>query len=235
MVNIIAGCPTAGRAWILPQWKEAVDRACPHDVELSYALSIPKWDTDTLDIVSNWSSAHIMVTDEQPRLDQRDWSSQDRYHDMVNLRNNQLRYVRTAMPTYYLSLDSDILLAPKALEEMIETLELNQADAVGSLTYLDPVDPTCTNLATWVNPDAPGVFRRVEAPGQHPVNVLMAIKLMGNLAYNINYEHHHYGEDFGWSIAAYKARARIFCDGRSPSKHVMSPEWLDRVDKRVGY
>ena len=75
MVNIIAGCPTAGRAWILPQWKEAVDRACPHDVELSYALSIPKWDTDTLDIVSNWSGAHIMVTDEQPRLDQRDWSS----------------------------------------------------------------------------------------------------------------------------------------------------------------
>lgn len=235
MVSVIVGCPAAGRSWILQQWYDAVESARPRGLDLTYALSIPSWDTDSLDIASAWKGVHVNVTEEERLHDGRSWGNKDRYYQMADLRNGLLRFVRQAKPDYYLSLDSDILLAPKALAEMIETLELNNADAVGGFTFLDPIDRECTNLAQWHNRDAPSKFRRVTAPGQHQVDVIMAIKLMGNMAYNINYEYHDYGEDFGWAIAARRARAKIFCDGRSPSKHVMSPKWLNIIDSRVGY
>lgn len=236
MTDILVGGPVAGRAWILPYWRDAVEAAMPVGVRPKYVFAVPTWDTETLGLVESWPAELLLTKESVPDgCDLRRWADKDRYHEMTILRNYVLRYVRRVAPNFFLSLDSDILLAPDALKEMIETYHVNQAHAVGGFTFLDPIDPTCTNLAQWVNPDLASQFRRVESPGQHPVDIIMAVKLMGNLAYNINYQYHDYGEDFGWAVAARRAKARIFCDGRSPSKHVMNPKWLDIVDKRVGY
>ena len=234
MTDLMVGCPVAGRAWILPQWHEAVQAALPSDMKAQYIFAIPSWDTDSLALAKQWKAEIIVTEEEKPDRDPRRWVDKQRYNEMADLRNKILRRIRQICPRFYLSLDSDILLAPTALQEMIETYELNEAHAVGGFTFLDSMDPTCTNFAMWDN-ELGTKFRRVEAPGQHPVDVIMAIKLMGNLAYNINYQYHDLGEDFGWATAAKRAKVRIFCDGRSPSKHVMQPKWLDIVDKRVGY
>ncbi|RTK94028.1 hypothetical protein EKI60_04710 [Candidatus Saccharibacteria bacterium] len=228
--EIIIGCPAAGRSWILPAWKKAVD-AATIGLNVSYVFAVPKWDSECLDLVSGWASTHILATDEAPRRDIRDWSNTDRYYHMSEIRNTVLKYVRQTKPSLFLSLDSDILLARDALNDMTETLVVNGADAVGGATFLDSVDPTVTNVA---HLEDSGKFRRV-IPGQHQIDIIMAVKLMNERAYNVDYEWHQYGEDFGWSIAAAKAGCKIFCDGRTPSKHVMGPEWLDRIDKRVGY
>jgi hypothetical protein len=233
MVDIIVGCPTQNRAWILQEWFDHVIAAVPEDWNLSFLLAVPQWDKQTLDLVRNFKIAEVIITDEPERKDQRNWADTDSYHHMVDLRNSILRSVRVAKPDLYLSLDSDILIALNAIAEMYETMKANDANAVGSLTWLDPIDPACTNLGVFTNYGSR--FERVREPGMHPVDVLMGIKLIDNLAYNVNYQWDAYGEDFGWAKAMKRAGAKIFCDGRSPSKHIMSPEWLDRVDKRVGW
>ncbi len=53
--------------------------------------------------------------------------------------------------------------------------------------------------------------------------------------YNVNYDYHNFGEDLGWSKNMARAKAKIFFDGRVKNKHCMNPEWLERVDKRVGF
>lgn len=233
MVDIIVGCPTQNRAWILPRWFDHVYMAVPVDWNLKFILAVPEWDDDTLKLVGDMRTVEVLITDEPKREDKRNWADTDSYYHMADLRNSILRSVRVAKPDLYLSLDSDMLSGKETVEQMYETMLANNADAVGGLTWLDPIDPTVTNLADFTHHGSQ--FRRHENPGQHPVDILMGIKLMGNLAYNVNYEWDAYGEDFGWAKAMKRAGGRVYCDGRSPSKHVMSPEWLDRVDKRVGW
>ena len=168
-------------------------------------------------------------------MDYRAWGNKDSYRHMADLRNSILRYVRGHHPDLYLSLDSDILLHPLAIESMYDTMSAFNANAVASKTFLDQVDPDVTNVAAWINPATCQSFRRHLTDGTYPVDVIMAIQMMDNLAYNVNYEYHDMGEDFGWCKNLKRAGASIYFDGRSKSKHVMSPEWLDVIDPRVGY
>ena len=234
MTDIVVGCPTQNRSWILPLWRDYVTEAVPEDWNLQFVLAVPSWDEETI-ALADWAT--IVPLDESEKDDSRKWrwNNTDVYYHMAHIRNELLRTVRTIKPDVFLSLDSDILIHPNAIVEMYETMMANKADAVGGLTYLDPIDPTVTSLATWSDPATCTMFQRCTAPGQHPIDIIMAIQMMGNLAYNVNYEHNILGEDFGWAKSLKRAGAKIFCDGRSASKHVMDPKWLDIIDKRVGY
>lgn len=235
MNDIIIGCPTANRTWILPLWKEYVDAAIPVDWNAKFIFTVPEWDTDTTELISTWENAQIIPSVEPERPDYRDWANRDAYNRMVELRNSILRYVRGHHPDIYLSLDSDILIQKDVISNMIDTMTTFKANAVGGMTYLDPVDDLCTNVAAWADPLTKKGFRRLTFQGTYPVDVIMAIQMMDNLAYNVDYEYHDMGEDFGWCVGLNRAGASIYFDGREKSKHVMSPEWLEIVDSRVGY
>lgn len=230
----VIGCPVVNRAWILPLWKDHVEAAIPYGWEHYFIFVVPSWDTDTLDILSTWKNTKIILSDETERPDVRNWANTDSYYLMSALRNRILREVRTYKPDVYISLDSDILVQDLTFSLMKDTMDRFSANAVGGYTFLDPMDPTCSNIAMWQDPTMSS-FRRIVGNGTCKVDVIMAIKMMDNLAYNVNYEHHTMGEDFGWSKAAKLAGVEIYMDGRSPAKHVMHREYLEIVDKRVGF
>lgn len=227
---IMIGCPVKERTWILPEWFNHVKEAIPANLEFKFVFVVPEWDKDTIEYLSNYDC--IIKTTEEDYTPIRDWASVGVYERMSNVRNTLLDIVRSYKPKYFLSLDSDILIDEKLIVSLIETMNNLEADAVGGLTYLDPIDATCTNIAMLTRH---GSFLRLIEPGQHEVDVIMAIKLMNEKAYNIDYQSHVYGEDFGWSLNAKSHGLKIACDGRYKNKHCMDLNALNRVDKRVGW
>lgn len=235
MIDILIGCPSRNRAWILPEWRRHIESSLfDEDVSLHYTFVIGDDDLETKRLIETWDyTSHITVT-EPDYGPKRRWNA-SRYSHMVTLRNQLLDIVRFIDPDYFFSIDSDILVHPESMNSMIKTLHNLDVDAVGGVTYLDPVDIRCTNLGNWQDYSTKTGFKRVENPGTHMVDIIMAYKLMSRNAYNIDYEYHKAGEDLGWSKACNNQGVRLACDGTYPSKHIMTPDALDRVDKRVGY
>jgi hypothetical protein len=119
---------------------------------------------------------------------------------------------------------------------MLETLHANdQAWAVGSKLYMTTVGRSFPSYGIWSTRDHRGGFKRTDRSDVARVDVVMASVLMGPEAYMVDYELHSWGEDAGWSDRVAKNGGQLWWDGRFPSKHVMSPELLGEVDRRVGY
>lgn len=230
MANIMIGCPVKERDWILPQWTEHVMGATEnHNVEFLFVAESS--DQPTFDMVSTLGKV-ITTDDTRPYI--RNWADKSRLHTMVEIRNILLEEVRNLSPDLFLSLDSDILLHAKTVDNLIETISTaDNIGAVGGFTFLDQRDYRVTNLAN-IN-ERTRALQRVITPGIHEVDVIMAIKLMKPVAYNVDYEYDLRGEDIGWCNAVKQTGVKIFCDGRVASKHVMYPKWLDIIDERVGY
>lgn len=233
MIDLIVGCPVRQRNWILPIWREHVLMSAPKDVNVRFVFIVGSEDLETISKLSRWKDATLIPVDEDPLRFHRDWGNRNRYHHMVYLRNTLLSYVRVKQPDAFLSLDSDILLSRDTISQLLETLSEKSFDAVGGLTYLDRVDRHCTNIGAW-KPNS-SVFKRVVSNGVHEVDIIMAIKMMGERAYSVDYAYHKLGEDIGWSIRAKESGLTLGMDGRTPNKHIMVPVDLDRIDKRVGW
>lgn len=236
-MKLIVGCPTRNRTWILEKWREHVENATPGNWDLEYLFVVGDDDKDTIDLLNSWKRTIICYVSEPPLNENRSWGNPDRFHHMTSLRNILLNNVQIEAPDLFLSLDSDILIHQDAIRNMYETLTEGDYAAVGGLTWLDPVDKNCTNIGKWIPEHRSdknySSYKRIVNPGTHQVDILMAIKLMSPVAYHIPYEYHRHGEDLGWSANAARMGARLGCDGRAPSKHIMSEEWIARIDKRL--
>jgi hypothetical protein len=241
---IAIGCPVWRRDWVLPAWFAFVETAC-----LKAGVGEPKYcfvgdpdnDLDTWAVIEqaagNGREVYVEVEPESRGNDKRSWIP-PRIERMVVLRNKLLGMVRQLEPDYFLSLDSDILLNPQALGQMIESL--GSFDAVGTRCYMGPPSRNPgpgrgTSLPSYGMLTRNGGLRRVDSEGVFQVDVIMAAKLMSPKAYAIDYSADNRGEDVAWSRNARSAGLRLGWDGRSVSKHVMKPEYLAKVDDRCGY
>lgn len=245
---VMAGCPANGREWVIKQWVAYLARAGREaDVNLHVYMLCPETSVELINAFEEACATHevmpILVTqNEQPREDKRTWNIK-RYEVMADLRNTMLQTVRIMQPDYFLSIDSDILLGPGVLPQMIEDLDNSDYAAVGSKCYLAPGPrqaskdgrkPVC-HVVNYAKLNSNGNLLRKDQEGFFPVDVLMAIKLMSADAYNVDYEPHRQGEDIGWSNAVRAQGMTLGWDGRIVSKHCMSKEDLHRVDDRVGW
>lgn len=226
---MLVGCPVSHRAWVLPTWYEHVERACAEIGEKpEYVFVLDPNDRSTAEIVLEHPPVVVFQVDEDRSADVRDWSH-DRFAHMAQLRNHLLSVVREIEPEFFLSLDSDILLHPDALKNLIQSTE--RFDAVGGATFMTGAGTSCPSFGLFTRDG----LRRDLAGGVFPVDVIMAIKLMKPAAYAVPYVAHKLGEDIGWSKNCTAAGVKLGFDGRAYSKHVMSPAALGRTDPRVGY
>lgn len=234
MDELIIGCPVYKRAWILPRWFESVERACGvAGIDPVYAFVVDDRDTETLDVIWDHSGSGYVfcVHEREEHEDVRNWNG-ERYAWMAELRNELLGVVRLAAPSYFLSLDSDILLHPDAIRNMMETIQ--SCDAVGGKAFLTELGTTCPNWAN-LSTGPSRSLKRHNVDHVIDVGILMAVKLMTPSAYSIDYEAHRQGEDIGWSLACAKKGLRFKWDGRVANKHVMRPDLIDKFDERVGF
>lgn len=234
-MKVVVGCPTRNRTWILPKWKEFVDKGIPSDVDYEFVFVVGDDDTKTIDLLSEWDNVFLIKTQEDEIGDVRSWADKTRYEHMAYIRNLLLQKVREISPDLFVSIDSDILLNQDTFASVIETFEQTDAAAVGSLAYLEKVDKSITNAGMWIDPIRCKGFRRVKPDGSYEVDILMALKFMKADAYNVDYSFHSLGEDLGWSRDVKKQGLKLAFNGTVGNKHVMSPDWLDREDKRIGW
>lgn len=231
-MELVIGCPVRNRNWILPKWFEAIENS-DLDIDYSFVFVVGEDDRETIDMISGLVGDyyHTVVLVSEPKIGpERVWN-RERYEHMSYLRNCLLHSVREIGPKYFLSLDSDIIVQPGQINSLIETLDTGY-DAVGGLTWFDPIDKRTTNVAMWKHLGMFDSFKRVQSRGIHPVDIIMGIKLMGPKAYNIDYSPSNLGEDLGWCANAY-GKISIGFNGTIPALHVMSPEMIDFYDKRV--
>lgn len=229
-MRLLVGCPVAFREWILPRWfdhvRKAVDVA---GVEAGFVFVCDDRDPSLPVIVEHAPDAVVVPCTTRRGMDKREWNP-NRYREMVMFRNALLRAVRRDGPDAFLSLDSDILAHPDQVAVLVESLE--RFDAVGGRCYMTS---TGRKFPSYAHLTRSRSLLRTDATGVFGVDVIMAIKLMGPAAYDVDYELHAQGEDVGWSVAARERGVRLGWDGRVISKHVMRPHLLDVVDARVGF
>lgn len=230
-MTIIVGCPVSYRSWILPAWFDHVEESCRvAGMRPTYAFVVNPEDLETVGVVEERASAAWILWVPDGRVnDLRQWTD-SRYRQLTYLRNGLLDLVNDERPDLFLSLDSDILLHPDAVRNLIESTE--QFDAVGGKVYMTPTGDTCPS---WGMFGREGGLRREEASGVFPVEIIMAVKLMTPKAYAVRYSFHTHGEDLGWSKNCAAAGVKLGFDGRVTSKHVMSREALEVVDIRCGF
>jgi hypothetical protein len=234
MAGMIAiGCPVAHRSWILDAWFDHVIDACDNaEVEPRFVFAgDPERDRSFRTIERRAPDAVVAFTPNTKGSDARVWSHA-RYRAMTEIRNTLLYAVRDLDPSFFLSLDSDILLHPEVLSLLLDDMESDPWDAIGSRCYLTP---TGRNCPSWGRLSSQGYLQRMDSDGYFPVQILMAIKLMRPSAYRIDYVAHQQGEDIGWSLACERAGLKLAWDGRLGNKHVMRPDLLHHLDARVGY
>jgi hypothetical protein len=246
---VVVGGPVSKRAWILDHWFNFVEQAAEQaNVDLHYLfVADPKTDPETFEVIANrrGPESTVVAVDDAPNAGTRTWADQERKDWMVTLRNRALGHVRDVRPEYYLSLDSDILLHPKALESMIVMQIRGGWGAVGGKCYMTPIaeGPAVDNprvgtaAPSYLLMGRAGNFRRTdpEGPSQFKVDIIMGIKLMSPSAYAVDYRPHQWGEDVGWAYACREAGVTFGWDGSVASKHVMRPQDLHVLDARCGY
>lgn len=246
-MKLAIGCPVLQRDWILEDWFNHLEVALgeagvPFEDVVWVFAGDPSTDENT------WEIIHSRVSDDRlvsvPTTNERSVVFEDSYgpryirtwnpplyQRMTDLRNQLLGAVREIQPEAFLSLDSDILCHPLHLKSMLEALD-GGVDAVGGKCYLGI---TGKREPSWGSISPTGKLVRADAEGLFPVQVIMAMKLMSPLAYNVDYETHQHGEDIGWSLACKRAGLRFLWDGRYCSKHIYTPPYLGEPDERCGW
>lgn len=243
-MKLLIGCPIYKREWCFINWYEAARISAsiagykPDDIGFIYV-------TDRSDVkMKRYIQAHtydhrdFITVDQTCASEERQWNK-TRYDEMVFLRNELLKEVRNQAPDLFLSLDSDILLHPLAISNMVDTLSgwnlLSsgpQYGAVGGKTFMTERGE---DWPSYANLNNAGALMRSNTDGVIQVQILMAIKLMTPVAYNVDYEYNDKGEDIGWSLACAERGLKLIFDGRVGNKHLMNLEMLDKVDERVGF
>ncbi len=224
-MTLLIGCPVLQRAWSIPGYFEGIREACRAkdstqvgDLRPEFVfVGDPDRDPETWAAIHEHAigPVHTVYAAEPTRTeDVRDWgTTPGRFKRMAELRNAMMAKVRELAPTYFLSLDSDIVLHPDALVNLLETSE--RFDAVGGKLYMDAGTkyPSYGLLGEW------GGLRRPESSEVMEVDVLMACVLMTPSAFEVAYGSDPMGEDIFWSLAAKAAGLRLGWDGRACNTH----------------
>lgn len=228
-MNVVFGCPVAHREWVLPAWFDHIHKACVHAGVSPGFVFVCDPNDESWGCIETFAPGAAIVECSTTRRDVREWGP-PRYLQMVELRNRLLGAVRDLAPDLFFSVDSDILLHPDQLTNLIETS--GSFDAVGGRCYMTA---TGTRFPSWGSLTKTGALRRDDRDGVFAVDVIMAAKLMSPAAYRVDYRFDLQGEDIGWSKACREHHVRLGWDGRVAAKHVLAPHLLGRVDARVGF
>lgn len=238
-MKLIIGCPVRDRAWVLPQWFEHVDVAMARveaqygpDVDYEYAFVIGSCSDNTPALIAATNARVLHTAEGDIPVSDRRWTT-ERFSDLVTARNGLLQIVRYEQPDFFVSVDSDILLHPNAIVNLLESYWGHEGwSAVGGKLYMTP---SGTHTPSYAFNKAAGGLAREDSDGVFEAQIIMALKLMDEDAYNVDYVHSEKGEDVGWSLACHTQGLRFGWDGRVTNKHVMLKRQLHEVDARVGF
>ncbi len=232
-MKIVIGAPVRSREWIIKDWMDhAVAAAHQAGADPEFLLVLSPDDPTYLVSLEHAKKRGFTVDyifrEERQGPDARVWNH-ERYHEMVELRNILLEGVREKNPDYFLSLDTDILVHPLSIFNLVK--DIKGFDAIGGKLFMTVKGNNFPSYAFLSN----NGLKRPDSKKTFEVDVIMAMKLMTHAAYNIDYVWARQGEDIGWSTAAREAGLKLGWSGLVTNKHIMTPLLFGEVDPRCGY
>lgn len=232
-VDLVIGCPVKDRAWILPEWFKFAKRAAENTgMKTKFLFVVDPRSSNDIKVIEEMtipSNVDLIFIEDDVLEYKRNWKI-SRYEHMVYLRNTLLDGVRSIAPDFFLSLDTDILIHPKLINNFMENI--HRFNAIGGKAHLMS---TGLNHPSYANFNSRNNLVRKDFEGVARVDVIMAVKFMSPSAYNIDYSAHKLGEDIGWSNNCRTQGLTLGFDGRLANLHVMNKKSFGRNDKRVSW
>jgi hypothetical protein len=211
VVKLAIGCPIFEREWCIDRWVDSIE-AQDMGGEVSYHFVYTPGEDDTLGAIRHrlLTADVTIIEDDAPGYRNAQRADASRYAHLARLRNLLLDSVRASGADYFLSWDSDVILADGAVRAMFEVgkpvvgaliemlgqdlmLDNHPEGAFPSWMRIDPIGRT----AERANGQAPIM------PGDPPtrVGVVMAVVLWHRSAFErVNYAYHPHGEDIGIAL-----------------------------------
>jgi hypothetical protein len=224
-MRLAIGCPIYNREWVIPRWWEALEaQALPPgtEVEFHFAVSPSEDDTERLLLERCNGRLSLLNCADLPTFPNRHKGhNAERFATLATLRNRLVESVRRSDPDYFLSVDSDMILEPNAVQEM-----LGVGDCVGALSDM-------LGSAIMVHPSAMrlehnGVkvkAQRISVDGigdePLPVDVVMAVVLFSRRGYRaVHYGLHEQGEDIAAALSLRDAGVSRWLQPRARATHL---------------
>lgn len=231
-MRVVVGCPIYEREWVLSAWFDALDDWREH-VDLTFRFAYTASGDRTEVVIHNRAENFLLFPiDEGDHSTERNWGKQSRLETLAYMRNFLIAQVNLDKPDFYLSLDSDILVAPW---EQSKVLFETEYDAISPLVFLGKGDIG----NAWTLNDRGGHQRILAARRygvEQRVDVIAAAKLMKPQAYEASrYGYDKYGEDFYWASEMRRDGLSMALNSSVIFKHVMDEDSLYQVDPRVGW
>jgi len=222
-MQVVIGCPVFEREWVLPRWLQCVfnQQVLPEDI--TFVFGITDGNDNTRGLLEKYgdmvNAAHFIDCNDLECFRDRNPA---RFYPLAEIRNRILAKVEEIGPDFYFSWDSDILLPDKALLQLID----DDKDVVAPYVELTPGTPNCVTKV----PGFPA-FRRLKPIHHHypkdqlyPVDISFACVLMKPVAYDILYEWHQGGEDYGWGLNLINAGIQCWLDSRIIGHHLLNKD-----------
>lgn len=230
---IVVGAPVHERGWVLQHWFDHLANQTYDPREMVILLNYGPSGDDTLALVDQekkrrrFRHVSVLIDRGDDHRAERQWN-EARYATMTRLRNDLLDLARAFQPDFYLSCDTDMLLPPTAVAQLVHDLG-SEYHGIGPTAHMASAG-TCVN-AFGFDGLRQGLPTRIE-----PVYAVFGVKLMTPPLYrDVDYAVHWQGEDLGWAANAWATSHPLAITPNVKVKHVMTRAMLDVVDERVGF
>ena len=230
-MKLIVGCPVYERAWVLDAWFDALEDWRDH-ADITFFFVYTDSLDETREVIEDRAWKKIVFTfNDGNHSTKRNWGDRTRLETLAEMRNFLIAQVNLDSPDFFLSLDSDILVAPW---EQSQALFDTQYDAVAPLVYLGSGD--ISNAFNFHGDHHRRITESRRYGTDQRVDVIAAAKLMKPRAYQVSeYGYDRYGEDFYWAREMRRNGVQLGLNSSVVFKHIMERGQLDKVDRRLGW
>ena len=224
-MNIMIGAPVRNRGWILPKYlKHIYNIDYPKDkIQLCFILNDSTDRSGEIldDFLWKHGKEYAGMTIAIERLGQVEDKRtsevrQKIYHSLADLRNLLLESAVEKKVDYLLSVDSDILVPPKILSDLLA----NKKPIVSAQIWNDRTK----NYPNIMIKQGDQIVHYLNFPKNSlfPCDVTGAVYLIRkDVLSSVRYEYHRQGEDVGFCLNAKEKGFSIWADSRIKCEHVM--------------
>jgi hypothetical protein len=240
---MLIAAPVHNRDNLLHYYLDGLNKLYLPD-EIQFLFLANNCSSPALQLLNNFASDHPCFVVEDNSLTSTIRRNGLRYRALAKIRNRLREEALKISFTHMFSVDSDIILPPQALAQLI-TYNL---DAVSGLVYNDlhlggkreTPDKHMCNILNWsAKKDKQGYPKAVHIrnypPGELiPVDITGACVLLSRkVVEQVEYTYHPQGEDLGWAINLQRRGFQAFCDTSLRPRHLMTTTELNEYRSQL--
>jgi hypothetical protein len=217
-MKLMVGMPIKERAWCLPEWFAALEaQDIEHEVVAIYSPS-----ADETELVLIEHNATIIYDESLGRslsnINAHCWGDLSTYHYMATMRNHLTRLALEREADYFFSLDSDIILPPNTLREMLKYAQGHPGVIAPAVNMT--INARALNVMKWSTTRG-HAYRDGGEPPAGKVDVVMAAMLLDRTAMECQWRSHPQGEDVGFCADALDKNVALWWLPHIQCQHLM--------------